>query len=120
MTSIVEATGLCKRYPLPQGKGHFNAVDGVSFSIATGEVFALLGPNGAGKTTTLEMLEGLTDIDAGQARIAGHDVARQPYVVKRLIGVQLQANDFFEHLNLQELLRLFAALYDSGAEPLAL
>ncbi|MDR0779747.1 MAG: ABC transporter ATP-binding protein [Pseudomonadales bacterium] len=118
---IVQATNLHKRYPRPDRKGEFfNAVDGVSLEIAEGEIFGLLGPNGAGKTSTLEMLEGLTDIDAGSASIAGHDVSRAPYQVKQLIGVQLQANDYFDRLSLCELLSLFYGLYGRRDDPLAL
>jgi ABC-2 type transport system ATP-binding protein len=115
---IVEASELCKRYPRPDRKGEFfNAVDGISLGIRQGEIFGILGPNGAGKTTTLEMLEGLTDIDTGSATIAGIDVAREPWRVKQLIGVQLQANEYFDHLSLRELLRLFTALYGRTADP---
>src|SRR5690606_32062438 len=104
--------------PRPDIKGAtFNAVDGVSLDIEQGEIFGILGPNGAGKTTTLEMLEGLTDIDAGEASIAGIDVRREPYRVKQLIGVQLQANEYFDHLSLKELLLLFTALYGRAESP---
>ena len=68
--TIVRADNLVKRYPKPGSKSDlFAAVDGVSLSIEAGEVYGILGPNGAGKTTTLEMLEGLSDIDAGDAFI---------------------------------------------------
>jgi ABC-2 type transport system ATP-binding protein len=116
--NVVEASNLLKRYPKPDNsKEFFHAVDLVSLTIRRGEIFGILGPNGAGKTTTLEMLEGLTDIDAGSATIAGHDVTREPYKVKQLIGVQLQANEYFDHLTLRELLRLFTALYGRCEEP---
>ena len=115
---IVQAQALRKRYPRPDRKGEFfHAVDGVTLNIEAGEIFGLLGPNGAGKTTTLEMLEGLTDIDEGSALIAGRDVAREPYAVKQLIGVQLQANEYFDHLSLRELLALFCGLYGHKANP---
>lgn len=121
MDPILVAEQLTKSYPRPDRKGEiFKAVDGVSLSIRRGEIFGLLGPNGAGKTTTLEMLEGLTDIDGGSANIAGLDVGRDPYRVKQVIGVQLQANEYFDHLSLRELLRLFTALYGRAADPDAL
>jgi len=116
--AIVEARELRKRYPRADLKGEFfYAVDGVSFSIEEGEIFGLLGPNGAGKTTTLEMLEGLTDIDAGEAVIASLNVKTHPYKVKQLIGVQLQANEYFDNLSLRELLGLFTALYGRTESP---
>ncbi len=112
MEPIIRAVGLVKRYPLPEDKSRsFAAVDGVSFEIFEREIYGILGPNGAGKTTTLEMLEGLNDIDGGTAFVAGIDVARDPYRVKQLIGVQLQASEYFDKLNLIELLNLFGALY---------
>jgi ABC-2 type transport system ATP-binding protein len=118
---ILHAQDLRKRYPRPDKRGEFfQAVDGISLQIRAGEIFGLLGPNGAGKTTTLEMLEGLNDIDSGTAFICGLDVSREPYRVKQLIGVQLQANEYFDHLNLRELLRLFSALYGRPQDPDAL
>lgn len=111
--SIIEVTDLAKKYPLPDNKSEFfYAVDGISLRIEAGEIFGILGPNGAGKTTTLEMLEGLNDIDGGSASIDGIDVATHPYKVKEIIGVQLQANEYFDNVSLNELLTLFAALYD--------
>ncbi len=110
---IIFIDKLCKRYPLPDNKKEtFLAVNNVSMRIDAGEIFGILGPNGAGKTTTLEMLEGLNDIDSGQAIIDGIDVGTSPFQVKKIIGVQLQANEYFDNLSLQELLVLFAALYD--------
>ena len=116
--SIVQADNLVKRYPKPgEASTYFNAVDGVSLSIETGEIFGILGPNGAGKTTTLEMLEGLTDVDSGTARIDGLDVMQHPERVKEVIGVQLQANEYFDHLTLADLLRLFSTLFGREDDP---
>jgi len=118
---IIEVTDLQKQYPLPENKSEkFYAVNGVSLAIAQGEIFGILGPNGAGKTTTLEMLEGLNDIDGGVATIDGISVNENPYKVKQLIGVQLQANEYFDNINLEELLSLFAALYNSTIDPMTL
>jgi ABC-2 type transport system ATP-binding protein len=118
---IVQADSLIKHYPKPGSKSeHFRAVDGVSLAIEPGEVFGILGPNGAGKTTTLEMLEGLTDIDSGEAFIDGLSVRQQPSKVKEIIGVQLQANEYFDHLTLSDLLRLFSRLFQRAADPTAL
>ncbi len=63
---VLIARDLRKKY------GTLQAVDGVSFEVASGEVFGILGPNGAGKTTTLEMIEGMRTIDSGSATVAGH------------------------------------------------
>ena len=95
----------------------FAAVDGISLSIDRGEIFGILGPNGAGKTTTLEMLEGLTDIDSGSALIDDIDVQSNPYKVKEIIGVQLQANEYFDNLTISELLVLFGNLYSKNIDP---
>ncbi|HTQ98356.1 MAG TPA: ABC transporter ATP-binding protein [Candidatus Acidoferrum sp.] len=109
---IVEVRDLVKRYPRPDKKGEtFEAVAGISLVIKSGEIFGLLGPNGAGKTTTLEMIEGLTDPDGGSVHVDGLDVQQEPYKVKQRIGVQLQANEYFDRLSLRELLELFTALY---------
>ena len=111
---IIEATNLVKKYPKPDNNSEFfAAVDGISLSIEAGEIFGILGPNGAGKTTTLEMLEGVNDIDEGEAFIDGIDVRKHPHEVKKIIGVQLQANEYFDHLSLIELLDLFGGLYSS-------
>ena len=119
--NIVEVRELRKRYPRPDNrKQTFNAVDGISLSIARGEIFGLLGPNGAGKTTTLEMIEGLTDPDEGDVHVAGLNVQQQPYKVKQLIGVQLQANEYLDKLSLTELLELFTSLYGRNTPPASL
>ena len=80
----------------------------------------MLGPNGAGKTSTLEMLEGMNDIDGGLAIIDGLDVSKNSYEVKKIIGVQLQANEYFDRLNLIELLILFGKLYSQEVDPIKL
>ncbi|MFT6094104.1 MAG: ABC-2 type transport system ATP-binding protein [Pseudohongiellaceae bacterium] len=118
LMAIIEVKNLYKHYPSPDKKGEtFAAVNGISLSIDKGEIFGILGPNGAGKTTTLEMLEGLTDIDSGSAVIDGIDVQSNPYKVKQIIGVQLQANEYFESLSISELLILFGNLYGKKIDP---
>lgn len=115
--SIIEIQNLVKKYPKPENKSEFfNAVDNISLTIETGEIYGILGPNGAGKTTTLEMLEGLTDIDSGTATIDGVSVNDKPFEIKKIIGVQLQANEYFDNLSLKELIDLFAALYSRQVE----
>ncbi|HYM52598.1 MAG TPA: ATP-binding cassette domain-containing protein [Candidatus Dormibacteraeota bacterium] len=112
--SIIVARDLRKRY------GTLQAVDGVSFDVAEGEVFGILGPNGAGKTTTLEMIEGMRPIDSGSAIVDGIDVSEDPRGVKARIGIQLQASSFFDELNLVELLNLFGHLYERDVDAMAL
>ncbi|MET9437266.1 ATP-binding cassette domain-containing protein [Streptomyces sp. NPDC006551] len=80
-TPAIFATGLRKSY------GDKVVLDGIDLSIPEGTVFALLGPNGAGKTTTVEILSTLIAPDAGQARVAGHDLADRPDGVRAAIGV---------------------------------
>ncbi len=94
------------------------AVDGISFDVRRGEIFGMLGPNGAGKTTTVEILEGLRDLDSGEAFIDGLDVSKEQRRVKGIIGVQLQQNAFFDNLNLSETLSLFATLYGTNVSPI--
>src|ERR1700737_1670912 len=101
MPAVISVTDLHRSY------GTVEAVRGVSFSVGRGEVFGLLGPNGAGKTTILETLEGLRPVQRGEVTVNGIDVARNPYQVRRMVGVQLQQAAFFDHLTLEELLRLF-------------
>jgi ABC-2 type transport system ATP-binding protein len=84
-TPAVEAESLVKTYP-----GGVRALDGISFAVAPGTVFGLLGPNGAGKSTTVKVLTTLSRPDAGEARVAGHDVLRDPAAVRRAIGVVSQ------------------------------
>ncbi|MDQ5913493.1 MAG: type transport system ATP-binding protein [Patescibacteria group bacterium] len=86
-------------------------VKGISFEVKRGEIFGILGPNGAGKTTTLEMLEALRPIDDGEAILDGVNVAKDPYKVKALIGVQPQSPAFIEKLKLTEIIQQFAAAY---------
>jgi ABC-2 type transport system ATP-binding protein len=78
---MIEAQGLVKRY------GDTIAVDGVGLEVARGEIVGLLGPNGAGKSTTVRILTTMTVPDAGTARVAGHDVAREGPAVRASIGV---------------------------------
>ena len=108
---LIIVEDLRKRY------GDIPAVDGVSFTVAKGEIFAILGPNGSGKTTTVEIIEGMRTADSGRAIVAGIDVNRSPRAVKRIIGVQLQTSAFFEHLRLAELLKMLGSIYGIRVDP---
>jgi ABC-2 type transport system ATP-binding protein len=87
MEHAIEAEGLVKTYP----KG-VTALDGLSFAVQPGSVFALLGPNGAGKSTAVKILTTLTTADGGRATVAGLDVRRQADAVRRTIGVVAQGS----------------------------
>jgi ABC-2 type transport system ATP-binding protein len=113
-SKIIEVEDLHKSY------GPLKAVDGVSFSVKTGEVFGILGPNGAGKTTTMEILEGMRPPDSGTALVNGIDVQKDPRGVKSVIGIQLQSSAFFDKLNLSEILEVFGSLYRRRIDPLPL
>ncbi|HEV7665094.1 MAG TPA: ABC transporter ATP-binding protein [Chloroflexota bacterium] len=95
-------------------------VDGLSFSVQRGEVFALLGPNGAGKTTTVEILEGYRRPDSGSVRVLGLDPGRQGARLKPRIGLMLQQGGLFPQITPREALRLFAAFYADAEDPDAL
>ncbi len=107
----IEVAALEKRY------GRTSAVDGISFSIATGEVFGLLGPNGAGKTTTVEILEGYRRADAGEVRVLGVDPWRDGDQLRPRIGVMLQEGGLYPGVRPLEALQLFASYYDDPDEP---
>jgi len=104
MTAVVEARDLVKRY------GEATAVDGISFSVAQGEIFGLLGPNGAGKTTTILMMLGLTDVTDGEVRVLGLDPAREPLKVKGHVGYLPDAVGFYDNMTAAENLAYTARL----------
>ena len=79
--AAIAVTGLRKSF------GDHVVLDGIDLQVAEGTIFALLGPNGAGKTTTVQILSTLIGADAGDIRVAGHDVAGQPDAVRTAIGV---------------------------------
>src|ERR1700742_861629 len=103
-TAAVQATGLVKTF------GDFRAVDGIDLEVQPGEIFGVLGPNGAGKTTMLKMLATLLAIDAGEARVFGVDVAREPHRVRQLLGVTGQDASVDEDLTATENMWLFGRL----------
>jgi ABC-2 type transport system ATP-binding protein len=107
---VIVADELTRRF------GDFVAVDRLSFAVGSGEIFGFLGPNGAGKTTAIRMLIGLLEPSAGSARVAGHDVTREPDAVKRSIGYMSQLFSLYSDLTVRENLELFAGLYDLAAD----
>ena len=92
-------------------EGGIRAVDGVNLEVAEGEIYGFLGPNGAGKTTTVRMLTTLLRPTGGSARVAGHDVADEPAVVRTKIGVALQEAALDPLMTGRELLQLQATLH---------
>src|SRR3954465_5402011 len=91
--------------------GGVEAVRGVAFEVANGEVFGFLGPNGAGKTTTINMLCTLAKPTSGSARVAGHDIVTQRDDVRRHIGLVFQDPTLDGYLTAEQNLRLHAELY---------
>src|SRR6188508_2362431 len=109
MTLAVEAHQLVKQF---SGKdGDVDAVRGVDLAVETGSVFGFLGPNGAGKSTTVKMLTTLMTITSGTARVAGVDVAADPYRARRSIGVALQEAGLDPRQTGRELLVLQGRLF---------
>ncbi|MFK4069037.1 ATP-binding cassette domain-containing protein [Streptomyces sp. NPDC029674] len=107
-TYVVLSEGLEKRYG--SGDSAVTALRGLDLAIAEGTVCGLLGPNGAGKTTAVRVLTTLQSPDAGTARVAGHDVVRDPAAVRRHIGVTGQYASVDGDLTGRENLRLFSRL----------
>lgn len=114
MNPVISVSNLVKNY------GSFEAVKGISFDVQQGEIFGLLGPNGAGKSTTLEIIETLRTKTSGKVMVNGFDLDTHPNNIKQIIGVQLQAAGFYPHLNLLELIDLFAGLYNKKVDGMQL
>ncbi|MFF8292799.1 ABC transporter ATP-binding protein [Streptomyces sp. NPDC016309] len=111
MTNVIEAEDVRRGYA-----GGFEAVSGITFSVAPGEVFALLGTNGAGKTSTVELLEGLARPSGGTVRVLGHDPYTERSAVRPRIGVMLQEGGFPADLTVTETVRMWAGC-TTGARP---
>ena len=109
---IIVVENLIKKY------GDFTAVNNISFTVKAGNIFGILGPNGAGKTTTLEIIETLKKQTDGTVHVDGIDTLKNPWDVKRRIGVQLQSSNFYPELTLVDLLNMFAAMYDVKVNPM--
>jgi ABC-2 type transport system ATP-binding protein len=103
--AAIVVENIVKRY------GDFEAVKGISFEVADGEIFGLLGPNGAGKSTLIRMMTTLLPLSGGKASIAGYDVSRDPDAARRAIGVIPQALTSDIDLTVEENLSIYAKLY---------
>jgi len=106
--SIIEVRGLAKRF------GDVQALSGVDFDVAPGELFGFLGPNGAGKTTTINLLIGLARPDAGAIRVAGIDCSRHPKAAQHLLGVVPDESNLYPELTGFENLNFCGSLYGLG------
>jgi ABC-2 type transport system ATP-binding protein len=102
---VIEVDQLTKRYE------RRTVVDGVSFAVEEGEIFAILGPNGAGKTTTVESIAGLRTPDSGSIRVFGSDPIVERADVRLHLGVQLQQSRFQDRVKVREVVETFASFY---------
>jgi ABC-2 type transport system ATP-binding protein len=105
MQYAIEVQGLSKAY------GDLEAVGGLSFTVAPGEVFCLLGPNGAGKTTTTEILEGYRARSGGEVRVLGHDPEHGDRALRERVGIVLQEAAAQAELTVAEVLTMFGGYY---------
>lgn len=101
----IRVENLCVDY------GALRAVDGLSFQVARGEIYALLGPNGAGKTTTVEVLEGHRRRTSGEVLVLGDDPHRAGRGWRERVGIVLQSGGLEADLTVAELVRLYASFY---------
>ncbi|HHS97037.1 MAG TPA: ABC transporter ATP-binding protein [Chloroflexi bacterium] len=110
MSEAIVVRDLAKWY------GEVKAVDGISFTVHTGEIFGMVGPNGAGKTTTVECIEGLRRPDRGTIRVLGLDPHREGYTLRERIGVQLQEAALPDRIRVDEAMDLFASFYSRSVD----
>jgi ABC-2 type transport system ATP-binding protein len=101
----IEVRELRKRY------GELEAVRGIDFFVARGEVFGLLGPNGAGKTTTVEILEGFRARSGGSVSVLGFDPGERPRALRQRVGIVLQSTGIQRHITVREAVAHWAGLY---------
>jgi ABC-2 type transport system ATP-binding protein len=102
---VIQAQNLTKRF------GEFKAVDSISFTVQSGEIFGFLGANGAGKTTAMRMLCGLSIPTSGVATVAGFDVYKQTEKIKKNIGYMSQKFSLYEDLTVRENIEFYAGIY---------
>jgi ABC-2 type transport system ATP-binding protein len=105
---VIEVEHLTKRY------GGLLAVDGISFTVRKGEVFAFLGPNGAGKTTTVEIIETIRTPTSGNVRLLGMDVTKKKRDIVPRIGVLPQGFSSFDRITVRETLQYYSRLFCRG------
>lgn len=114
---MIEAHALTKVYR-DLHRGEFVALDRLSFSAASGEIYGLLGPNGAGKTTALRILSTVLQPTSGTATVDGADVVTQPSLVRRRIGFMSANTAVYDRMTAWEMVEYFGRLYGMQPEPL--
>jgi ABC-2 type transport system ATP-binding protein len=110
---VLEARAMVRRFEAT------TALDGLSFSVAAGELFGLVGADGAGKTTAIRALTGLIELDGGEARVLGEDPAAGSAAVRDAIGLMPQQFSLYRDLTVAENLRFFSRLYCLSREEFA-
>lgn len=113
MALIIETKGLKRDFKKTR------AVDGLTLSIESGELFGLVGPDGAGKTTTLRLLAGLLDISEGEATVLGFDLKEKAESIKPHVGYMAQQFSLYGELSVMENLQFFAELFDVARKDMA-
>lgn len=98
-------------YDVHKAYGPIRALDGLTLTVRSGEIFGLLGPNGAGKSTTIKLINGLLTADSGSVRVFGVDPAESGRLVRSMTGYVMQETTFDKHLSATENLRMYAELF---------
>jgi ABC-2 type transport system ATP-binding protein len=111
MDSMKENQNAIQVQNLHKDFGEIKAVQGISFTVQSGEIFSLLGPNGAGKTTTISMISCLLQPNEGDVLVAGHSIRKDPMAVKAAIGVVPQEIALYEDLSARENLNFWGKMY---------
>lgn len=104
-TPAIEVLQLRKSY------GETDAVRGIDFTVARGEIYGMLGPNGAGKTTTVEILEGYRQRSSGSVSVLGYDPQSRPLALRQRVGIVLQSSGIYNQVRVREVLAHFAGFY---------
>jgi ABC-2 type transport system ATP-binding protein len=104
-TPAIEVLQLRKSY------GETEAVRGIDFSVARGEIYGMLGPNGAGKTSTVEILEGYRQRSSGSVSVLGYDPQSRPLALRQRVGIVLQSSGIYNQVRVREVLAHFAGFY---------
>jgi ABC-type multidrug transport system ATPase subunit len=112
MSAAIEINGLTKRF------GAVTAVDNLSLSVGSGEIFGFLGPNGSGKSTLIRMLCGLISPTAGEARVAGFDILTETDDIRQTIGYMSQQFSLYQDLTVWENVNFYAHVYGLKGEKL--